>query len=194
MPRFSRLVLSALVLVASGSAAPAALITYVANLDGPSESPPNASPGTGTATIIYDTDAHTLDMDVTFSGLVGTTTNAHIHATTADPFTGTAGVATTTPTFAGFPSGVMSGSYMAVLDLTLASSYSAAFLSANGNSTAAAETALMTAIADGHAYWNIHSSMFSGGEIRGFFNLVPEPATLSLVAVAGLVLRRRRRR
>ena len=71
---------------------------YNAVLDGPSEAPPNASPGTGTALVEIDLVAHTLSVQTSFSGLIGTTTVAHIHSATALPFQGTAGVATQTPT------------------------------------------------------------------------------------------------
>src|SRR2546426_23563 len=104
--------------------AQAQVVSYFANLDGPSE--PTASPGIGFTQVDYNPTAHTLRVRVTFSGLVTTgtgTTASHIHAPTTTPFSGTAGVATTTPTFAGFPLGVTSGSYDNTLDLTLASSY-----------------------------------------------------------------------
>ena len=158
----------ALVTMASVPAAQAAVLTYSANLDGPSESPPNASPGTGAAVVVIDDVANTMHVHVTFAGLLGTTTASHIHAATAVALTGTAGVATTTPTFPGFPLGVTSGTYDVVLDLTLASSYNAAFVTANGGTPASAETALLAAIAAGKSYLNIHSTVVPGGEIRGF--------------------------
>ena len=110
--------------------AKADVLQYDAFLSGPNESPPNASPGTGFAIVDYDNVAHTLLVDVSFSGLLGTTTASHIHAATAVPGTGTAGVATTTPYFTGFPLGVTSGSYSNVLDLTMASSYNPAYVTA----------------------------------------------------------------
>ena len=151
--------------VASVSAAP---VVYTAALSGPAESPPNTSPGIGFASITIDAVAHTMIVDVTFSGLLGVTTNSHIHAPTLVALTGTAGVATTTPTFAGFPSGVTSGAYYNVLDMTAASSYNPAYVTANGGTTASAEAALFAAIAAGKAYYNLHSMSFPGGEIRGF--------------------------
>ncbi len=172
----------------------ATIFTYSAVLDGPSESPANASPGTGIASIIYDNTAHTLFIDLVFSGLVGTTTASHIHAATATPGAGTAGVATTTPTFAGFPLGVTSGSYNNTLDLTLASSYNPAYITANGGTTASAEAALAAAIASGRAYLNVHSSVFGGGEIRGFLVPVPEPGTFALLGLGGLGLAVRARK
>jgi len=174
----------------------AALLSYQAILDGPSESPANASPGTGFGTAVYDTVAHTLNLNVSFSGLTGTTTASHIHGATAAPFAGTAGVATTTPTFAGFPLGVSSGSYSILLDLTQASSYNPSYVTANGGTTASAEAALMAAVAGGKAYWNIHSTTFGGGEIRGFFTAVPEPTSLALIGlgVIGLAARSRSQR
>lgn len=171
-------------------------ITYSVLLSGPSESPPNASPGTGFGTVIVDTTAHTLEIHVTFSGLTGTTTAAHIHSATAFPLTGTAMVATTTPSFSGFPLFVTAGAFDNTLDMTLASSYNAAFITANGGTTASAEAALAAGIANGNAYFNIHSSTFPGGEIRGFLVAVPEPATIAMIGVAvggaGLVALRRR--
>ena len=166
----------------------ATTFSYSVFLDGLSESPANASPGTGTASVIYDDTAHTLFIDLVFSGLVGTTTASHIHAATATPGAGTAGVATTTPTFAGFPLGVTSGSYVNTLNLTLASSYNPAYITANGGTTATAEAALAAAIASGRAYLNVHSSVFGGGEIRGFLVPVPEPGTFALLGLGGLSL------
>jgi hypothetical protein len=180
--------MSPLVAALLANTAHATLFQYEAFLDGPSESPPNASPATGMALVNYDNVAHTLYLDVTFSGLLGTTTAAHIHAPTATPGTGTAGVATTTPYFAGFPIGVTSGTYMNTLDLTQSSSYNPSYITANGGTPASAELALTTAIADGEAYLNIHTTVFGGGEIRGFLTLVPEPSSLGLLGIGGGVL------
>jgi hypothetical protein len=174
----------------------AAVFSYVANLDGPSEFPPNASPGTGFAEVDYNDILHTLQVQVTFSGLLGTTTASHIHAPTASPATGTAGVATTTPYFSGFPIGVTSGSYSNLLDLTLASSWNPAFITANGGTTAGAEVALASAMAADESYLNIHTTVVPGGEIRGFLVAVPEPSSLILLALGGpaLVWAARRRK
>ena len=180
--KLRNLCLSAIFL--TGSSLSASVITYFANLNGPSESPTNASPGIGFALITVDDIVNTLRVQVSFSGLLGTTTASHIHSPTPSPFTGTAGVATTTPTFANFPLGVTSGTYDNTLNLTLASSYNPAFVTANGGTPASAEAALLAGIAAGEAYLNIHSSVFGGGEIRGFLIAVPEPATLGLVGLA----------
>ena len=170
--------------------------SFMAALSGPNESPANASPGTGTAYVTIN--GNTMRVQVTFSGLTGNTTASHIHASTTAPFTGTTGVATTTPTFAGFPTGVTSGSYDNTLDMTLASSYNSAYITANGGTPTTAEAALFAAIPTGKTYLNIHTSTFSGGEIRGFLIATPEPGTvgflIALAASGTLAIRRRKPR
>lgn len=182
------------VVAASSTSSQATILSYSAILSGPAESPPNASPGTGIALVDYDDVAKTLTMHVEFQGLIGTTTVSHIHGPTVNPGLLTAPVMTTSPTFVGFPAGVTAGTYDAVLDLTLTSSYHPTFFANNGGTVASAEIALTNAIAQGRAYWNIHSSVFPGGEIRGFLLPVPEPASLGLLAVGALSLARRRGR
>ncbi len=194
MRRFSWSAVLALVVAGGASAAPAAIISYDAVLSGPASSPPTPSPGTGLATVDIDTSANTMHVHVDFSGLLSTTTASHIHSATTVPLTGNAGVATTSPNFTGFPLGVTSGSYDSVLDLTLASTYNSSFITANGGTTASAAAALEAGIAAGEAYWNIHTTTFPGGEIRGFLVPAPEPASLGVLASSGLLLLLRRRR
>jgi hypothetical protein len=158
------------------------------------ENPANTSPGTGAATLTLDLDLKTLHIAASFADLEGTTTAAHVHCCTTNPGTGGAGVATPTPTFPGFPSGVTSGSYDMTFDMTQASSYNGSFITANTDIDGAFAK-LSQGLLDGTAYLNIHSSRFGGGEIRGFFALVPEPTSLvvTLVGVLGLTAARRRR-
>jgi hypothetical protein len=184
--------LLACTLLAAAGAVQASLVTYNVTLS------PEAvgAQGSGSATVVFDDSADTLTLHVEFSGLSGTTTAAHIHCCTMFPETGTVGVATTTPTFAGFPSGVSSGTYDATLNLLLPSSYNAGFLAANSGSAAQAETALLNGMAQGRSYLNIHTSTFGGGEIRGFLvaSAVPEPGGLALLALGGAMLLASRRR
>ncbi|AXA90089.1 CHRD domain-containing protein [Massilia sp. YMA4] len=168
---------------------------YTAQLSGASEDPPNGSTATGSARIGFDIGTHTLTIDVTFSGLLGDSTNAHLHCCTALPGAGTAGPATSTPTLSGFPSGVRSGTYHHVFDTSLASTWNNGFINSHGG-IAGAEQALLAALDNGQAYFNIHSSFAPGGEIRGFLQPVPEPGELAMLAVGlpfVLVLARRRR-
>lgn len=153
------------------------LIQFQASLSGPAEQPPNSSPGTGWAVVSYDDAAHTLRVQAVFSGLIGNTTAAHIHAPTATPFTGAIGVATQVPSFVGFPLGVTAGAYDNTFDLLASSSYHPSFLAAQGGTPASAEAALANFLLEGRAYFNIHSTAFPGGEIRGFASRVPDASS-----------------
>jgi hypothetical protein len=182
-----------LALLALAPLAQAHTVMYYADLSGPAEAPPNASPGTGSAIVTLDLDLVTMKVEVTFSGLIGNVSAAHIHGPTSVAGAGTAGVMTMTPTFLGFPSGVTSGTYSQTFDMTLASSYNASFITNNGGTVSSALNAQIAALDAGKAYVNIHSTSFPGGEIRGFLTPVPEPGTAALGLVGGAILMRRRR-
>jgi len=177
-----------------------ASFSYGAILDAANENNPmDTSTGTAFAQIDIDSIANTMHLHITFSGLTSGVTGAHIHSATALPLTGTAGVATTVPSFAGFPLGMTSGTYDMTLDMTQASNYNPAFLTAHGGSTAMAEQALFSSFAAGTAYLNLHTTNFAGGEVLGFIQplgAVPEPSSIVLcgiAAVTGLAVARIRR-
>jgi hypothetical protein len=162
---------------------------YSIDLTGSNESPANASPGIGSGTVTFDFDQITMNIDVSFSGLLGNVTASHIDCCTAVPEVGNVGVATQLPSFDGFPLGVTAGSYNHTFDLSLASSYNPTFITNNGGTVGSAMNALALGSADGKAYFNIHTTFFPGGEIRGFLQPVPIPAAFWLMgsAMIGLV-------
>jgi hypothetical protein len=181
---------AAAILLIAGVPAQAALISYSSAL---TPEVPGAT-GSGSVQLLFDDVANTLRISASWQGLSGTTTVAHIHCCTPTPLTGTAGVAVVTPTLPGFPVGVTAGTYDRIFDLTLASSFNPTFVTSSpGGTVAGARTRLIAALNGGTAYFNVHSSTFGGGEIRGF--PVPAPGTLGLaaLALAGVFAARRRR-
>jgi hypothetical protein len=195
----SRLLVLIALLMFYAPGAQAAVITFEAVLSGPAEIPPVASPGSGSALVTLDTASLIMTVEADFQDLIGTTTASHIHCCTVTPGATNAGVATTTPSFTGFPLGVNAGTYDHTFDMTLASSFNSSFITAQGG-IANALTALQAGMATGNAYFNIHTTSFPGGEIRGLLRevptAVPEPASIILTAsaLAGAGLRRWRKR
>ena len=103
----------------------------VPGLSGLNENPAHPeSSATGTTTVFWDTTTSSMTVIVGFNGLTTPNTAAHIHCCVTAP--GNAGVATTTPTFTGFPGGVTSGTYTRTFNMLDAASYNPAFVTAPG--------------------------------------------------------------
>ncbi len=184
--RHTALALFSSVMLLGAPASNAMEITFEVDLLGSNENPANSSPGVGSAEIVVDTIFKTMSLDISFSGLLGNTTATHIHCCQIPPTN--AQVATQTPSFIGFPLGVTSGTYTHEFDMSLASSYNSAFITAHGGTVDTAFADLLAGMLAGMSYLNIHSTMFPGGEIRGALIQVPEPGSLALLglALAGL--------
>ena len=119
----------------------ATVYTFDLSLAGLNEVPPVASPATGILIGDYDDGTNILNIYLTFSGLIGTTTAAHIHGPAGPGVNGPV-----TITLVGFPLGVASGTYANSFVLTPVQ-----------------EADLI----DGLLYVNFHTVAFPGGEIRG---------------------------
>ena len=134
-------------------------------LDGLQETPPVATPGSGSATMTLDDVTNQFTMTGTFSNLIGTTNNAHVHG----------------PAPIGTPAGVMFG-------ITFDFGVTSGNFSFNGVITPAQTTIILA----GDSYINIHTTFRPGGEIRG--QILPEPSTFAVAAVGlgALAMRRRR--
>lgn len=169
---------------------------YAAPLLGSSEIPAATTTGTGYAIVTFDFDLLTMRVQVTFADLVGNASASHIHCCTASPGASNVGVATQTPSFTGFPTGVKAGTYDHTFDMSVASSYNATFITNHGGTVGSAFNDLVAGLDSGNAYLNVHTSAFPGGEIRALLVPVPEPESYALMlgglGVLAMVARRRR--
>ncbi|MBX9893735.1 MAG: CHRD domain-containing protein [Nitrosomonas sp.] len=181
----NKLILGFFVLFSASLPVAAHQAKYAAPLLGSSEVPANASPATGSVLITIDFDLVTMRVEANFSGLLGNVTAAHIHCCT-DPGTNV-GVATQLPSFIGFPLGVTAGTYDHTFDMALASSYNPTFVINHGGLVSTAFNDLVLGLDAGKAYFNLHTNLFPGGEIRGLLSPVPEP-DIWVLLIAGLAL------
>jgi hypothetical protein len=172
-------------------AAHAIPMTFGGILSGANEVPPNTSSGAGTAVVVLDPTAQTIQIIAAFFGLSASDTAAHIHCCQTMPGTNV-GVATTVPTFGAlgpnpeFPLGVTSGTYDQIFSLLDSKFYNPAFVTLQGG-LAQAETALIAGIEGGQTYFNIHTSKFPGGELRVQLLPVGVPGPIAGAGLPGLI-------
>lgn len=164
MLRASRII--AVVLLGMPLAARAEQVMFMFPLDAAQEvqTPAVVSPGTGTGHVMYDTVTNAIEWDISFSGLVSPVIMAHFHGPAAVGANAT--VVLGVPT-AGGTSGALQGSDV--------------FPEQHEQS-----------LLNGLIYFNIHTSTYPGGEIRG--QVVPEPAALLMLAFGSVAIIAHRRR
>ena len=127
-------------LLALTSRVKAATTTFKADLKGPTEVPPNTTTGSGAATVTLDPATREITWNVTFSGLTGPATVAHIHG----------------PAPAGKNAGVL-------IWLVPQGKPVASPLTGSATLTAAQAADLTS----GQCYVNVHTAAHPAGEIRG---------------------------
>lgn len=175
------------------AAVPASGVTiFSTTLNSLNERPvPVESPGSGTGLLTLATDQNRFTVQLNYSNLSSNAVAAHVHCCSTAAASAPVAIGFTVP---GGLTGIVTGTF----DLTQASTYTAAFLTANGGTAASARSTFVTGLNGGLAYFNVHTQSNPGGEIRGQLSAagaVPEPASWALMitgfALVGGTLRRR---
>ena len=168
----SRSAIVAAVALATSSAAQAQT-SFTAFLNGAQEVPLRTTPAFGNGTVLMNAARTQITINLTFQGLLGNITIAHIHNGAVGINGGVIldirNLITTTPDLKG-------GSIMnAMLNIDMAQA---------------------NVLLAGNGYFNVHTDTSPGGEIRGQINVVPEPSTYLLMAtgLGGVMMLVRRRR
>lgn len=157
------LALAALLSPCAALCQPTPVEQFLGTFSGAAAVPPNVSPGSGPVEANLDALARSLQVDLSYSDLMAAASLAHIHC--CAPPGSSIGVAVPFPLF---PGGVSSGTYQDTFDLSSVSVYASGFITANGGTAAGAEAALIAGLRMGHAYFDIHTTMFPGGEVRAY--------------------------
>lgn len=137
--------------------------TWNFDISGLQEVGPTASPATGFGTVTYNAMTGTMSWDISWSGLLAAPTMMHFHQAAAGVNGGVV------INITGWTGGTTGG----VMGMT------------------AISPAIETALLGGNLYFNLHTSVFPGGEIRG--QVVPTPAAGALLGMGLLAAGRRRR-
>ena len=132
--------------------------TYIGVLTGSSESPANASPGSGNASVVLNAAQTQLSISAQFQNLVGTYTASHIHGPA--------------------PAGTNAAVKWAF------SAPAAPWVLTNSNHDGTISNFLVTGITptdvtnlnNGQFYVNVHSNIFPGGELRAQLGSAPVPS------------------
>ena len=175
-----------------GLAMPAEAATvFFARLSGLNEVPnPSNSTATGTARVTINNARDRLDLRLIYSGLGSGAIDYHLHCCAA------AGATSGVAIDINFTEGVLSDDFSATFNLLDPTIYRAAFLAGSGGTAAGARDRFFAGYLANLGYFNVHSSGFPGGEIRGQFAAIPEPATWAMLitgfGLIGGAARRRR--
>ncbi|HSU06319.1 MAG TPA: CHRD domain-containing protein [Acetobacteraceae bacterium] len=140
MTRRGVLATTGLAMIGVASVARAAPITMKVPLTGAQQVPPVQTPGSGTADLTYNPANRMLTWNITYSGLTGPATMAHIHGPA--------------------PSGKNAG-----VEVWLSKQGQPATSPIKGEATLTPEQAQQ--LMAGETYVNVHTQAHPGGEIRG---------------------------
>ncbi len=160
-------------------------------LSGAQENPPVATTGSGIGSLLLSDDMNSISVNLSWMGLTSPAVAAHIHCCVPVGMNG--------PIAIGFtPESSTSGSLSSTYDLTSLSTYTSAFVTANGGTLTSVRSAFLTGLMSGNSYFNIHTANNPAGEIRAqVTGAVPETATWAMMVLgvgmlAGAVRYRRR--
>lgn len=163
---------------------------FTTTMSGANENPPVPSAGIGFGQLTLADDMNSFSVLINFSGLSSNAVAGHVHCCSALGANAPVAIGFTVPS-------TTAGTIMGTYDLTLASTYTSAFLTASGGTAASARSTFLNGLGSGLAYLNVHTVTNPGGEIRGqLAGAVPEPATWAMMILGmgavGFAMRRRK--